>query len=455
MRRADMSLKWLRNGLFAALSASLILAELGCSLAAREQNPSQDDYRVLLPWSVDGKYQFHNVDLHSLLNLSSLKSETTMFLLSPSLSGKQLVGYQPRVRTFVNQDGVHVPTDELSLELLTLYAHLEKLEDLDEAVGLGQLLPKPRVVGVEVRIPQKQSKSQNQQVENNALYSPQLDALLFVPYHGPDLPLAVNAGVVAHEHFHALFNYLVLKPARAKIRAIRTAQAHSKEEKKMISQFAGLDEAVTTAADQMNGGVKRNSPLVGDPKTNTGNGDSTVGLEDWEVYHINLLRAVNEGLADVWGWVYSGDKVFVRRSIPALKATRDLEASAQVHLYNREVFQQLTVTASYSGMEANRAYELGTQYARLIKMSFEPALKKSSLRREALGMIVAKVLPRIRGRMETLEKGSWVKPSELIDMVIDNLNKETIDACATLVRGIPDLSEAQMNERCSEKARSL
>lgn len=429
------------------LYASLMTA---CSFVATEQG-SQGGHRVLIPWSTDGQYKFESVTLNNLLNLPSLTGKSALFMLSPSVVDSRLAGFQPRVRTFRDGDGVYVPTDELSLHLLTLYAHIEKLQDLDAAVGLGDLLPKPRIVGVEVRIPQKQRG----QVENNALYSPQLDALLFVPYKGDDLPLTVNAGVVAHEHFHSLFNYIVLKPAKAKIKAIRAAQVHPGEEKILREVFEDIPENA-----RVNNGTVSVGPLNGQPKPAvvpgeedigpSNIGQESVGLEDWEVYHVNLLRAMNEGLADVWGWIYSGDNIFVRRSIPLVQKTRDLELSGQQRLYSMENFRQMTLAASIAGDESVRAYELGTIYARAVKNVFEPEMKKAGRTRLDLAKIVVKVLPKLKENIEALDKSRWMKPGALMELFARELPADQRELCAPLLRADAEMGEAAISELCDK-----
>lgn len=439
--------------LILSLYASLLTA---CSFVATEQG-SNSGQRVLIPWSVDGQYQFQAVTLNSLLNLPSLTGTSALFMLTPSVVDNRLAGFQPRVRTFRDNDGVYVPTDEISLHLLTLYAHIEKLQELDAAVGLGQLLPKPRIVGVEVRIPQKQRA----QVENNALYSPQLDALLFVPYRGDDLPLTVNAGVVAHEHFHALFNYLVLKPSKAKIKAVRAAQVHPGEEKILREVF----EEIPADAEVTNGTVSVGHPgtleqpvgksavVAGDQESDPARiGQESVGLEDWEVYHINLLRAMNEGLADVWGWIYSGDNIFVRRSIPGVQKTRDLERSGQPRLSTMETFRQQTLAASISGDESVRAYELGTRYARAIKNVFEPALQKSGRSRMDLAKLMVQVLPKVKDRIEKIDKSQWLKPGVLLELFARELPPNDRELCAPLLSADPELNEAAIQEACQGPA---
>lgn len=406
-----------------ALALAPVIAFLaGCSLAATEQGTSGQT--VLIPWAKDGQYKFTAVPLDTLTNAANLQGSAAMFLLSPSIQDSRLIGFQPRVRVFQDNNGVNVPTDDLSIQLLTLYAHLEKLQELDASVGLGALLPKPRVVGVEVRIPQKQKG----QVENNALYSPQLDALLFVPFTGKDLPLAVNAGVIAHEHFHSLFNFMVLQPARARIRAMRAANVHAQDQKQMEEIFENL-------------------PVIEEGHTEAEVTPVPAPADNWELYHVNLLRAMNEGLADVWGWVYSGDAIFVRRSIPEISKGRDLDVNAR-QIMTVDAFRNGTLVNSLNGNETETAYQLGTQYARAIKNTFEPLLKAQNRPRADIARVIVGVLPKIKEEIEKVGKNEFVKPSFLIDLFVTQLKKNDFDACEALLKYNNELAASAVDSRC-------
>lgn len=445
--RRPLSTSLLTCGIAGLLGLSMLLS-VGCSLVATEMS-TNSGHRVLIPWSSDGQYKFEAISLNTLVSVSNLTGSAAMFMLSPSVVDSKLAGFQPRVRTFQDEQGLHIPTDSLSLNLLTLYAHIEKLQELDQAVGLGNLLPKPRIVGVEVRIPQRQRG----RIENNALYSPQLDALLFVPYKGDNLPLAVNAGVVAHEHFHSLFNYMVLIPARAKIKTIKAAYVHETEESDLREIFQDIPAGARVNRDSVTGAeAVKKSQVVDEPSNGpVGTGSETVSLADWEAYHVNLLRAMNEGLADVWGWIYSGDNIFVRRSIPFVERSRDLEISRPQKLMTMEDFRDATASARLTGSESAQAYRLGTTYARTLKNVFEPGLAKAGRSRTELAKVIVKVMPLLKDRIENLQEGEWLKPVVLMELLVSQLSAIDNDLCEPLLRTDPTVSLKTVQETCQKR----
>lgn len=408
--------------ILASLAGLSSLLQTGCSLPATELRSGTQ--KLMIPWVQDGNYSIQTVSVATLTNVSEVEGSSALFMMSPSIVDRRIVGLRPRARTFLDAQGVHVPTDQLSLHLLTLYAHMEKLRDLDTAVGLGQLLPLPRVVGVEVQIPQKRRNV----LENNALYSPENDALLFVPYQGNDLPLTVNGGVIAHEHFHALFNYLVLKPTSKRLKSEDAGRVHPRQEKDMGEVFKDLPSSSSR---------KKLTPSFGN--------------NAWELYHINLLRAMNEGMADLWGWVYSGDPIFVRRSLPNLRKSRDLD-NPITQVMSFEKFRDQTVVHALSGNEVNDAYVLANQYAASLRGVFEPYLEKNKMRRQDLARQIVDALPLLTDRILKLEKDEWLQPAVLIEIFAEKLQGQERELCLPLMKLIPNLEDPDLQSRCQRLA---
>lgn len=313
--------------LFLNLIVGLFLLS-GCTLSKQDHYP--DTVQVKLPWYQDGKYSFHVIDLFTVQNMVELRGKVARFLLSPSLQDGKLVGFEPRINAFRNVNGVYIPTDTFSTELLSLYAHFEKLQILDKKIGVAGYIDnwqEQKLIAVQTQI----IEEGNRKKLDNAMYSGDLDAFLFVPYVQEHLPLSVNAGVIGHEYFHDIFHKIVTKPI----------QAQEKTEKNATAR---------------------------------------------QLYHTFLFRSLNEALADVWGWIYSDDFQFVKKSDPRFE-WRDLNSRVK-NFYTKEQIQEKS--ASYLSSDAE-AYQVGQMYSYQIFSAVKKALEERIVENKIqANMLVAK-----------------------------------------------------------------
>ena len=162
---------------------------------------------VQIPNSNNGNYEMQVVELTTIRDLTHLDGDAARFYVEPSFFNNEVTGENPNLRLMKTKDDVYVALDSLSLQLLALYYQFEKLMVLDQALGVKTTNVWPQKVAVNARI-----ISNEEFKENNAAYSSAFNVFLFVPYTNPDLPLMVNVGVVGHEHFHSLFDKMVIAP---------------------------------------------------------------------------------------------------------------------------------------------------------------------------------------------------------------------------------------------------
>lgn len=158
----------------------------------------------------------------------------------------------------------YLPLDVPSSEALTAYAVFARLKKFDEQLEISGRLSWPRAVGIQIRI-----KTPKGRVFSNALYDAQTDSVVLARFDADHLPLALNHGALAHEHFHAHFT------------AVLKALGHG-------NLIAGLT-------------IDRKNILV--------------------------LSGLNEGLADFYGAVFSGDARFAERSFGRRGEERSLSGS--------------------------------------------------------------------------------------------------------------------------------
>lgn len=258
--------------------------------------------------------KLETVQLEGVMDAKTLRGQIVEFTLSPGEKGtgesKQLVGSSPIARFIESRDGIHLPADVLTLQMTTLYFHLQSLKKLENKIAdQKNIVSWPRRVGLRAN-----AKDPNNRF-NNAFYNSDLDVLYFVPYVDSQLPVPMNAGVVGHEHFHAYFTKHVLKKVK---------------------------------------------------------------LNKADLYSEFILKSLNEGLADVWGWLYSGEPDFVALSLPQLSERRVLEKPTNAAI---EIKSEARLRSqAQSGVKLGEVYENGTELARVLKavISSQQAAMKSN-----------------------------------------------------------------------------
>lgn len=389
-----------------------------CSWEKKETKLDPDaPVKVQVPVYTEGTYRMEVVELRTLSSLNDLKGAAAKFLLDANTSSGSLRGRSPHIRYMRDSNDVIVAQDDLSLQLLTLYAHIEKLKNLDDAVGAKGVLSYPRTVAVNARF-----RSSQGLMENNAIYTGQYDALLVVPYTEGDLPLMANAGVVAHEHFHALFQKLVVEPLKDKYPDFKHATVHLVEN----SVFRNISREMES------------------PKRET-------SLRDH--YHAALMRGVNEGLADFWGWIYSGDDSFVGRSLPQEKINRELDIVPD-DLFSKEVLLKVIQNAKEEKEILSASYDHGTQLARALRnySKLYAKGKKQSLAevRPQMAQIVTVFLPAFQKKFETLKDDEYMTLGQVAVLFTEQVKDMHSDECYSIAKLMPGGEEksSKLGEKC-------
>lgn len=413
------SRKFMHFFLFAGLATSLLTA---CQPSV-EDSRGQGPLRVQVPITKTqtGEYELQNLTLDTLSDLKTLFGKAARFFLEPGIFQGKLVGKSPAIQFMRNSSGVYIAKDALSLQMLTLYAHFERLMKQDQALGIDSILSWPRQVAVDAQV-----KPGTGSLENNALYSGENDIFIFVPYRLEGLPLMVNGGVVAHEHFHAYFQKLFIDPIKNEYPSVAGLQPH-----KTQLETATSDEEIPNA--------KVDLPAA---------------------YHSVLLRGLNEGLADIWGWLYSGDVNFVRKSLPQEKSTRRLDLPVNSFVSSDQLAKM--VEGTQDNNQVGLSYAIGNLYARLIKGLIDQRVKEISLQKgkekdqvfaevriEAQKALI-KSLPLIRSEyLAASTQKSLLAPSEFIEIYLTQLQGPVTRAeCDDLKKRVGVLSEKRKELLC-------
>ncbi len=334
--------------------------------------------RVKVPWISEGKYELKTITLKTVTNMVTLQGKVARLLMAPTVQGDRLVGEEPILRVMQTEDGTYVPEDYLSSQLLTLYAHFEKLAEFDEKANVPQLIKdgvQQHSIGVLIRGVDLSERSFN----NAAYVGGDYKFFLFLPYISADLPLSINAGVIAHEYFHNLFDQIFIKKSGS-------------------SYPFNFDLSKTGESDFQ----KRN------------------------LYHSYLLRALNEGLADVWGWLYSGDVNFVRRSI-SLESSRGLDVTRAGTSLSRENVEEtffrdqgLESGPKYAGPVVASIYKLGTVYANRLWKAVDDGIRSGldeSLIKRQLAIGILKAVQDLQLEFVRMEATKGLEPVRILQLI--------------------------------------
>lgn len=332
-------------------------------------------YQIPWPKADHSGYQIQAVTLKTLTDPYRLKGSAAKVLFEPR-SDDQFERNKARLRYIENGD-VLVPADTATLQMTVVYAHHEKFLEMDEAVGVVKDLKRPRKIGVNVKLVRDRSEEEHLETDN-ALYFPKTDSILIVPYTKGDVPLTVNAGVLAHEYFHGLFQSLIYNRL---------------EQSKLAVGGAAVNPTVKPTASEDSSAAR------------------TVSAGE---FNDLVLRAMNEGLADFWAWVYLGDDDFMSHSLPKNAKNRRLDEAAAALPGVEEL--KRAVAGLSEGKMISLAYRLGTNYARFFRnLAVSEELADSREKRIEVARRMVQTLREFGRRLEAAESEKWISPHEFIE----------------------------------------
>lgn len=300
------------------LLVSLFLA--GC---ANKSDKCGDKYLALWPTS-NGQYDFQELKLPTLTNPYELKGSVAQIFYEAGISQGGFKGSTANPR-FTRSNGVCVPMDVASSLGVTLYAQFEKLKIFEDSLGISNLIAWPRKVGFDIHL-----KSANGMVHNNAHYISMGDAIAVIPYSLDGLPLAANHGIMAHELFHAHFQRNVVVPVNLSLAAL-----------------PDIDDLFYMTI----------RPTVEDVQN--------VDLSKPRGLNAFVLRAWNEGLADLFAAIYTKNPRFIADSLPAVRLARSLDLPS-ARIVERTGFAKIAGSARNAEDLVGFSYVQGSLLARTL-----------------------------------------------------------------------------------------
>lgn len=318
---------------FSTLLASLIAVVMLVALTACEMFRGPDNRgpkKFLIPWpDSSGEYRLQEVEINTLEDMSRMEGKYGKIRYNQSSDR-----VAPEAQFMQTPSGVYIPKNTNSEQMVGIYGHIEKLSELEDRLGFDGVLPRPRFVSIESNIVDSKGSRQL----DNATYFGQMDLVAIVPNTSRTIPISLNGGIVAHEHFHALFFHLVLRQLSADVVGSHNAHDDYATEKKSVLELQEDD----------------NSPWVDETKR-----DKTYLSE-------MLLSGLNEGLADFWAWYYTSDGKFLEKSLTykSLAKRRVLSESKPLP---GQIFFHRRANVNPEEFASTVGYELGTRYASLMR----------------------------------------------------------------------------------------
>ncbi len=353
-----------------------------------------------------GQYSLQTVELSTLGDPRTMEGAAAQIKVNPVVTTEGLDGQMPAARFILSSDGVMIPMDYVSMQLTTVYYHVEKLWELEKSIHLENVLARPRKLGLSVGLI---DPGDDRKIVNNALFYAPLDVTLLVPYERSNIPISMNGGILAHEHFHALFSELM----GPKIANLRSSSLWEKAPVEILDLTNDVD-----IPEKLTGPVKIRK------------------------YNAVLLRALDEGLADFWGWVYTGDDSFVAASLPELEMRRSLfklsDSDKIKQPPSREAILLRLKKLDWDGRTSkDLSYLIGTFYARFLRnipvlMDSTPFSKglifsdSNVTHRLKLAEKLIQALPRLRDSiLESYKKAEPINPNDLFFSIFPEVERKS------------------------------
>jgi hypothetical protein len=217
----------------------------------------------------DGSYKIEVVQFKTLEDVRKIKSSKIQITMNPRFfTDGSVEDMSPEAQYVINSDNVIVPTRTETAVMFSIYKIMEDLYLFDKKIGADNILSYPLRASLQTKVNRRKGSM------NNASYIPLFDRISVLKYEGDKIPVGLNPGVLAHEHFHALFNAIV-KPISSTI--------------KVDGYKSKRDNLLDVTAREYTFVTKHHNDI-----------DPRVG------YNYLVLRALDEGLADFWANLQTG-----------------------------------------------------------------------------------------------------------------------------------------------------
>ena len=371
----------------------LLVLMSACHAFLPQNNEGPKKYKI--PWfDQNAQYSLQDVEINTLKDPILMEGDYAKIKVG-SGDGAQ----KPVAKYAQGGNGTYIPLDTLTAQMVTIYAHMERLGQLEDRMGLSHLLSRPRLVTLNTKVIDPVSGAE---LQDNATYIGDLDIISIVPTTLETLPISMNGGILAHEQFHAIFQHLVLQKLDTAIyNSSLSSITDNWSEEEALPDLSTKDSENPPAEDDNPDAVRYYNNAI-------------------------LMKALNEGLADYWGWLYTGDANFIGKSLPSEKKRRVITQEIQ-RIPSTEWFWRL-FQVNPAVFSRVRAYQLGNIYARYLRALSELIGKEKVAQRLLTG------LPRISKVWNENQQHRRLNPAIILNIVYAQPADVTPKECCLMAR---------------------
>ena len=383
-----------RYGLLLSLLLSTLL--WGC-----QRDNVSGPITYILPWpDQNGEYHLTEVELTSLRHADRMEGSAARVFVKSGIKDGKFQGEVARPRLIKKGKRKFLAADYESALAIAVYAHYERFMEWDQELGIASDLSWPRQVGIQMHMRSKKGDREH----NNARYVAKWDLTLVAPTSIGGLPLELNGGILAHEHFHAHFharlvNYLQKNWSQA---------TKSKED---------------------------------DP------------TRDANVY---LIRSWNEGLADFWGYLYTRDPQFMKKTFMQKYHVRQLDEGPSTIPGIKEFKSRVGGKAKGACKKAScQIYRVGTRLARVLKQVLDSQIthdeEKTESHENQIALRIMSTLPALTKRVMAEPADKVMSPDLFFEMAFPEKEPLPAWACLPLEKNLEKKAWVKFAERCGER----
>lgn len=433
-----MNVVRLQTASFLFIGILITIFGIGCTNPF-ESNASKPYKVKVLTYDQEGKLQFEEKTLETLEDPVQVEGSEIKVRMNSKFHGNLIEDQIPRAMYRVSKDGVILPTDVNSFMFYGLYYNMEQLLKFDKQLGLAGLLQLPRVVSVQTEF-FKVNNGVMRLWKNNLSYLPGYDRIVIYKFEDSNLPAQLNLGLLAHEHFHALFEALV-KPHEMSLFSMND------EIRKKFEEIL-LKQAVSA-----NSSMPEMSPAVPDASLLDSESQKLFEQEKLKIqqgpkgYNFLVLNSLSEGFADFWAWLVTGQELPSDMTFKDIEALKDLDFSFRkvspevLKMYpfyvSKEDFNFAKFQSQETSQQSDRKltvrqnfYIYGAMYAKLARAVVDVLNAQNSddsQKRISAGLWMIGVLKNLRNNLEIFQQTKDQDEYLTQDLILTSFLQDSLD----------------------------